>query len=446
MINAKPIFSAVLFLLLSQPSLAKPQDHKAPNPSSTNRYEKLGVFTKVLNLVERHYVEDVDFEKLIYGGVKGILSELDPHTSFLSPEIYKNFQLKTSGEFGGLGIEISVRDGKLTIISPIEDSSAWKAGIKPGDQIISIEGQSTKGLTLAEASTMLRNKKKSVKLGILREGFKKPKDFSIKRGKVKIRSVKYTDLDGGYMYLKVTNFIDNTYDQFTEKIRKHTDEHGKIAGLIIDLRSNPGGILDQAVKLSDLFLKEGKIVNVIGRDGKNKESFVAKKEGTLGNFPLILLINEYSASASEILAGALQDNKRAIVMGKRSFGKGSVQSIVKLDDGSALKLTVARYYTPLGKSIQAEGINPDIELDEIDPEMYKKAVINKQAQREKDIKGHLEKERKPAAIDTSSQSVTSKKHIELLQKDLQVFQAYNYLKMSKFLKPSVSTSEQNESL
>ncbi len=440
MTKKKWIYFIILLLFFSHHSFAKKQNHSpAQQDKLLTRYEQLEIFTKVLNLVEKHYVENVDFEELIYGGIKGMLSELDPHTSFLSPEIYKNFRLKTNGEFGGLGIEIIVRDGKLTIISPVEDSSAWKAGIKPGDQIVSIEGQSTKGLTLAEAAVMLRNKKKKITLGILREGFKKPRDFSIKRAKVKIQSVKYTNLDNGYMYLKITNFIKSTYDQFTKKIKKHKNTHGKIAGLIIDLRSNPGGLLRQAVRLSDLFLNKGEIVNIIGRDGKNKESFVAKREGTLENFPLILLINEYSASASEILAGALQDNKRAIIMGKRSFGKGSIQSVVKLDDGSALKLTVARYYTPLGKSIQVEGIRPDIELDEIDPEIYKKALIHKKVRREKDIKGHLEKDRKPAFSSVPDESLNSTKHIELLQKDFQIFQAYNYLKISRLLKPPTPT-------
>ena len=412
------------------------------NSFARERYNDLQLFTKVLNLVQQYYVEDVDTKKLIYGGIKGMLKELDPHTNFLPPDIYKEFESETSGEFGGLGIEITLKKGVLTVISPIEDTPAWKAGIKPGDKVVSINGESTKGLSLAEAAKMMRGKKKTaIKLGIFREGFEEPKVFAIKRGVVKIKSVKYTDLDAGYAYIKITSFIENTYKEINKYLDKHRKKHKSVKGVVIDLRKNPGGLLNQATRISDLFLKDGVIVSTIGRNKKEKEVIYAKKKGTVEDFPIVILIDEYAASASEILAGALQDNKRALIMGKRSFGKGSVQSVVKLGDGSGLKLTVAKYYTPNGVSIQAEGINPDVELESLDKKTLDEVRKNKKVRREKDIKGHLLSDAEKKALkaekknmmdfwwseDPSKKKKLSKRE-KLLSEDFQVFQAYNYLK------------------
>lgn len=409
---------------------------------ASERYSDLQLFTKVLNLVQQYYVEEIDTKKLIYGGIKGMLKELDPHTNFLDPEIYKEFESETSGEFGGLGIEITIKKGILTVISPIEDTPAWKAGIQAGDKVVSINGESTKGLSLAEAAKMMRGKRNTtINLGIFRDGFEEPKVYAIKRGVVKIRSVKYTDLEDGYAYVKITSFIENTSDELSKFVGEHIKKHKAVKGMVIDLRKNPGGLLNQATRISDLFLNEGVIVSTIGRNKKEKEVIYAKKKGTLEDFPLVVLIDEYSASASEILAGALQDNKRGLIMGKRSFGKGSVQSVVKLGDGSGLKLTVARYYTPSGISIQAEGINPDVELEDLDKKTIKSMRKNKKVRREKDIRGHLlsEKEKKELLKSKKnmmdfwwSESAESTANLtakdKLLNEDFQIFQAFNYLK------------------
>ncbi len=415
------------------------------------RYSELQNFSKVLNLIQQYYVEEVDTKKLIYGAIKGMLRELDPHTNFLPPDIYKDFETETSGEFGGLGIEISVQNGVLTIISPIEDTPAWEAGIKPGDKVIAVDNHSTKGLSLVEASQLMRGKKGAkVVLTVVRDGEDDPKDITITRGSVKLRSAKYTDMEGGYAYVKLTSFIKNTAKDLETALEDHTKKKGELKGLIIDLRRNPGGLLDQAIKVSDMFLSEGVIVSTIGRDKNNKEVNMASRKGKYLNFPVIVLMNEYSASASEIVAGALQDNKRAIIMGERSFGKGSVQSIVNLGDGSGLKLTVARYFTPSGRSIQAEGISPDLEVEDVDAEAFGKAVLKSRGTREKDIQGHLLSEKEKSDSDKIGKQVTTgvdawwkeanlKKEDKrtprekLLAADYQVYQAYNYIKAWKLM-------------
>lgn len=411
-----------------------------------SRYKNLQLFAKVLNLVQIYYVDTVDTKKIIYGGVKGMLRELDPHTNFLPPAMYKEFQSETSGEFGGIGIELTVKKDLLTIISPIEDTPAWKAGIKAGDRITSINGESTKGFTLTEAAQKMKGKKgRHIKLGIYRKGFSEPKIFKIKRGTIKIKSAKYTDLEDGYAYIRLTSFIENSYRDINKIIKKHLKKHKSIKGLILDLRKNPGGLLDQAVKISDKFLNKGVIVSTIGRDKKKKEVQSATQAGTLKDFPIIVLVDEYSASASEIVAGALQDNKRALIMGRKTFGKGSVQSIVRLGDGSGLKLTVARYYTPSGQSIQALGITPDIIVDNLNTDVLNKARRTTKVKREKDMKRHLlsDKEKKEKSGEStagfwwsSSESKSKNKSAKgrLLSKDYQILQAYNYLKAWKKIK------------
>lgn len=402
-----------------------------------DKYKDLQIFAKVLNLIQRYYVEDVDAAKLIQGGIKGMLSELDPHTNYLPPDIFKEFQDETSGEFGGIGIEISVQDEVLTIISPIEDTPAWNAGIKAGDKIVSINGESTKGLSLVEAAQRMKGDLGEViHLGIMRKEFDKAKVFDIKRGKVRLKSVKSTDMLDGYLYVRITSFIENTHSDFEKIMKAHVKKYGRAKGIIIDLRNNPGGLLDQAVKMADTFLDEGIIVSTIGRDPKEKEVISAKKDQNTDDFPVIIVLNEYSASASEIFAGAMQDNNRALVLGQRSFGKGSVQSVVKLGDGSGLKLTVARYYTPKGTEIQAEGIKPDIVVDDVDPEAYEKALVKKNVRRESDITRHLKGKTERGAVVKAPQVGTLSSRDELLSKDFQVTQAFNYLKASKVFRKS----------
>ena len=447
------VFWASSIVIAFSLGLAWPILHFAINEAQAeDRYEDLQNFTKVLNLVQQYYVEVVDTKKLIYGAIKGMLRELDPHTNFLPPEVFKDFETETSGEFGGLGIEISMQNGILTIISPIEDTPAWEAGIKPGDKVIAIDGHSTKNFSLVEASTLMKGRRGTkIVLTVVRENEEEPKDIAIVRGSVKIRSVKATDLEDGFLYVKVTSFIENTARDLEKALNETEKKSGKLKGLILDLRRNPGGLLDQAVKVGDLFLKDGQaIVSTIGRDVKNKEVLSASKRNKFEEFPIIVLMNEYSASASEIVAGALQDNKRALVMGEKSFGKGSVQSVIKLGDGSGLKLTVARYYTPSGRSIQAEGIVPDLSADEVDTEALQKAVVKTKGLREKDMSGHLlsekEKEalRKPtppsAKVDAWWKESSAKKDEartpkeKLLAGDYQAYQAYNYLKAWKLMK------------
>ncbi len=418
------------------------------------RYGDLQNFAKVLNLVQQFYVEPVDIKKLVYGAIKGMLRELDPHTSFMQPELFKEFQTETSGQFGGIGIEISIQNGILTIISPIEDTPAWEAGIQPGDRVIAVNGTSTKGLSLVEASQLMRGKTGTkIVLKVVREGEEEPKDITIVRGNVKLRSVKYTDLKDGYAYVKITSFIENTAKDLEKVIEEHRKKNNKVSGLLLDLRRNPGGLLEQAIKVSDLFLKDGIIVSTIGREKQKKEVAMATRKGKYTDFPLVILVNESSASASEIVSGALQDNKRAIVTGERTFGKGSVQQVLQLGDGSGLKMTVARYYTPSGVSIQAEGINPDIYIGEVESDTFSKAIVKSKSTREKDIQGHLRGDREKKADENISakaldevgatgwwKDLSSKKDTELtpteklFKSDYQAFQAYGYLKAWKQLK------------
>lgn len=415
------------------------------------RYTELQNFSKILNLVQQYYVDPVDTKKLVTGAIKGMLRELDPHTNYMPADIFKDFESETAGEFGGIGIEISVQNGILTIISPIEDTPAWKAGIKPGDKVVAIDGQTTKGFTLVEASALLKGKNgEPIVLSVIRDNNDKPLDIRIVRGQVKLKSVKSIQLDNGYIYVRITSFIETTSKELEKTLAEYS-KGKKIEGILLDLRKNPGGLLDQAIKVSDLFIKEGVIVSTIGRDPKSKEISSASKNAPYPDVPIVVLINEYSASASEIVSGALQDNKRAVIVGERSFGKGSVQSVIKLGDGSGLKLTVARYYTPSGVSIQSEGIKPDIEIEEVDSALFAKAVTDKKSSREKDISGHLksENEKKKTKNEKVSESkdsmawwkdLANKKDNDLseseklFKSDYQAYQAYSYLKAWKTLK------------
>jgi carboxyl-terminal processing protease len=419
------------------------------------RYTELQSFSKILNLVQQYYVDPVDTKKLITGAIKGMLKELDPHTNYMPNEIFKDFESETAGEFGGIGIEISIQNGILTIISPIEDTPAWKAGIKAGDKIVAIDNQTTKGFTLVEASALLKGKNGApIVLSVARENVEKPLDIKIVRGQVKLKSVKSVQLDNGYLYIRITSFIESTSKELEKVLADYSSKNKKFEGILLDLRRNPGGLLEQAIKVSDLFIKDGIIVSTIGRDPKSKEVSNSTKTAPYPETPIVVLINEYSASASEIVSGALQDNKRALIVGERSFGKGSVQSVIKLGDGSGLKLTVARYYTPSGVSIQSEGIKPDIEIEEVDSSLFAKAITEKKSQREKDILGHLKNdvEKKTAKNGTELNAGKIKDHTawwkdlankkdadlseseKLFKSDYQAYQAYSYLKAWKTLK------------
>lgn len=358
-------------------------------PAQGARYENLELFQKVLHFVETNYVEDVKNKDLIHGAIKGMLETLDPHSNFLPPEVFKDVKVDTSGKFGGLGIEIGMRGDVLTVISPIEDTPAWKAGLKPGDRVTKINGESTKGMTIVEAVAKMRGKKGSeVKLTIYRPGSGQFKDFTLAREIIKLQSVKNEIIEPGFGYVRLASFNENAAQDVRSAVERLL-KSGALRGLVLDLRMNPGGLLEQAVDVSSLFVDEGVIVSTIGRNKDQKEVKYARKGKAFKDFPMAVLVNSSSASAAEIVAGALQDHHRAIVMGQPTFGKGSVQTVVDLGNDMGLKLTIARYYTPSGRSIQEKGVKPDILLEDYDPKLLAKAKIKQEAFREKDLKGHM---------------------------------------------------------
>ncbi len=382
------ILLCLITFLLIQVSILTATKEKSPDDN--NIYKNIELFTKVLSIVKKDYVDDKTYKDLIYGAINGMLSSLDPHSSFLTPDSFKEMQVETTGEFGGLGIEITIRNGVLTVVAPIEDTPAYKAGVKAGDKIIKINGESTKNMTLMDAVKKLRGKKGTkVTISIFREGLKKLKNITIVRDIIKIKSVKSRMYDNDIGYIRITQFQERTASSVIKALDKFKKEFGTIKGVILDLRNNPGGLLAQAVKVSDIFLKKGKIVYTKGRIPNSQMVFYAHNDGTEGDYPMVVLVNGGSASASEIVSGALQDHKRAIILGTQTFGKGSVQTIIPLDDGSALRLTTAKYYTPSGRSIQAKGITPDIIVKQrkILPD---NKTVDSFFLREKDLKGHFE--------------------------------------------------------
>ena len=346
---------------------------------SSQRYDFLRLYAKVFNLVESSYVEKVDEKKMVVNSVRGLLGGLDPYSAYLEKDDFKDFQSETLGRFGGLGIEVIMEGGFLQIISPIEDSPAEKAGIKPGDKIISIDGEVIRGLDIVEASKKLRGKiGTTITLTIKREGTPKLLNLKIKRERITIKSIKTKsiDKDSGIHYVRITSFLEQTTKDF-KKFMTKVSKKEKVNGLILDLRGNPGGLLKQAVEMADLFIESGDIVSTIGRNKDQKNVLHAAKEGTLDNkIKLVVLIDEGSASASEILAGALKDHSRAKIMGQKSYGKGSVQSVIPLENGDGVKLTIAKYYSPKGLVIDKKGVSPDIELKTVKKE-YKFSEIEK---------------------------------------------------------------------
>lgn len=364
-----------------------------PNVSAVPRqdYETLETFTNILSIVKKNYVEDVDTKNLVNGAINGMLTSLDPHSAYLTPDLYKELQSDTQGRFGGLGIEITVKNGVLTVVSPIEDTPAFKAGVKPGDMIFKIEDEFTKDMTLVDAVKKMRGPKGSkINLSIKREGNPELITFTLTRDTIRVQSVRNRTLDPGYGYIRLAQFQERSDRDVQKALEKMTAEKGGLKGLVLDLRNNPGGLLTQAVRVSDLFLDSGLIVYTEGRIESQKQKFFAQKEGSLMDFPIVVLVNGGSASASEIVAGALQDHKRAVVLGTKTFGKGSVQTILPLDDNSALRLTTARYFTPKGRSIQATGIVPDIIVESTPQQEGKVEDKRRQSLREENLPGHLQ--------------------------------------------------------
>ena len=358
-------------------------------------YEELKVFSEVLSLVRKNYVEDVKPKDVIYGAIKGMLGSLDPHSAFMTPEQYKEMQVDTRGEFGGIGIQIGIKDSMLTVIAPIEDTPAYKAGIKSGDKIVKINNEFAKDMTLPDAVSKMRGAPSTtVKLTILREGWKETKDFTITREIIKIKSVKSKLLEDGIGYIKINQFQEQTASDLSKALEKLTGQN--INSLILDLRNNPGGLLNSAVDVSSQFLTADKLVVFIKDRKGEKIEYRSGKNDSISSIPMAVLVNQGSASASEIVAGALKDWNRAVIVGTQTFGKGSVQSVIPLSDGAAIRLTTARYYTPKGISIQSTGITPDIVVKP----GVKEGEKTRPAIREKDLERHLkngvEIEEKPA--------------------------------------------------
>ena len=359
--------------------------------SSEIPLSEIRLFTDIYARIKKDYVEEVGDKSLLQGAIRGMLASLDPHSTFLSEDEFKELQIGTSGEFGGLGIEVGMEDGYVRVISPIEGTPADEAGVKAGDIIIKLDDTQVKGLTLGEAVKLMRGRRGSdIVLTIIREGEGEPIEITVTRDVIRVKSVRSRMLEAGYGYLRISSFQSKTTRNVIEaldKLLKESDQ--RLNGLVLDLRNNPGGVLTGAVGVSDIFLQDGQlIVYTKGRVKDAELEYSASTSDTLNGAPIIVLINEGSASASEIVAGALQDHGRAVIMGKGSFGKGSVQTILPLKDNNALKLTTALYYTPNGRSIQAEGIEPDILVEET----YEQGEEDKAFEfvREEDLQGHLE--------------------------------------------------------
>ena len=388
-------------------------------------YARLGVFARVLAYIENNYVEDVNRDRLMYGAVQGLVSTLDPHTAFMTPEQYRAMKEDTNGHFGGIGLEVEMRGGRLTVVAPIDGTPAARAGLLAGDVIVSIEDSRTDSMVREEAVYRMRGAKGTrIRMLIERAGWTEPREYTITRDLIRIVAVEGRTLSPGVGYVRVKTFQEGTHRALDDAIDRLEQSKGGLNGLVLDLRDNPGGLLDQAVRVADLFLEKGIIVRTRGKGGRMLEEEHARPRGTRKAFPLVVLTNGGTASASEIVAGALQDHKRAVILGTQSFGKGSVQTIIEMDDGSALKLTVARYYTPGGRSIQESGIRPDIVVEQRGP-----SRVVADPQREKDLQRHLKPEPSPPG---RGQTLVA-------ADDLQLQTAYDYLRSLDVLRASSVT-------
>jgi len=387
--------------------------------------DELRTFTEVFSRIKADYVEPVDDKKLLRDAIQGMLTGLDPHSSFLDPEGFKEMRVGTEGEFGGLGIEVTMEDGFVKVVSPIEDTPAARAGLKTGDLIIRLDSKAVKGMTLNEAVALMRGKPGSdITLTVVREGQPKPLSFTLTRAVIKIQSVKYRMLEDGFAYLRITQFQSNTGDNLKAAVNKlKLQSKTGFKGVVLDLRNNPGGVLNAAVAVSDAFLTGGLIVYTEGRTADAELKFSATPTDLATGAPMVVLVNGGSASASEIVAGALQDHKRAVIMGTKTFGKGSVQTLLPMSGGAALKLTTACYYTPSGRSIQASGIVPDVVVEEA--KITKSEKNGMEMLKEADLTGHLEgKSKVPADAAKGQPSVT----LDGAGEDYQLQEAVNLLK------------------
>lgn len=405
--------------------------------------DDLRMFTKVYNHIRQGYVKDISDRELLEYAIKGMLAELDPHSSYLDSDRFAKLQVNTSGEFGGLGIEVGMEDGFVKVVSPMDDTPASRAGVQAGDLIIKLAGKPVKGMALSDAVELMRGPKGSeVVLTIIRDGVEQPFDLTLTRDTIKVASVRSRMLEPGYGYLRVAQFQGNTGDQVVEQIRKLKKDDPRLKGLILDLRNNPGGVLQASVAVADAFLEEGLIVYTEGRLRNGEQTYSAKPGDEIEDLPLIVLINEGSASASEIVAGALQDHRRAVIVGTDSFGKGSVQTVIPIAKDRAIKMTTALYYTPGGRSIQAQGIKPDIVV-----ERAKVTAINPQLRTtEADLDGHLSNGN--GGKENGSAERQANAEPALVETDNQLAEALNLLKgftvfgERRLPKPAVASTAQ----
>ncbi len=399
------------------------------NDADTLPLDELRIFSEVFAKIKDDYVEIIDDRQMIENAIRGMLEGLDPHSAYLDKEHYIELQEGTSGEFGGLGIEVEMEDGFVRVISPIDDTPAQRAGVKAGDLIIKLDEKSVKGMTLNDAVKHMRGKPgNAIMITILREGLERPLEVTIVRDIITIKSVRGKTLEPGLGYIRISNFQNHTAEDLRKSLEKIKQENNNgLDGLILDLRNNPGGILNAAVGVSDLFLDSGLIVYTEGRIKDSKITFTAKPADMLQDAPMIVLVNGGSASASEIVAGALQDHDRALIMGQRTFGKGSVQTVLPMNNEAALKLTTARYYTPSGRSIQASGIEPDIIIDNI---RVNNTPNTTSAQiKESDLSGHLDNGLNENEDEKKGDSVKEKNNEpSLAETDYQLYEAVNILK------------------
>ena len=389
--------------------------------------EELRTFTEIFAKIKNDYVEPIEDKALLENAIRGMLAGLDPHSSYLVPEDYKELQAGTSGEFGGLGIEVGMEDGFVKVIAPIDDTPAARAGVEAGDLVIRLDDTPVKGMSLSDAVKIMRGKPGSdITLTIVREGHDKPLKITITRDIIRVTSVKSRTLEKGFGYVRVTQFQSRTGENLRDAVDKLKEENGGLRGLVLDLRNNPGGVLSAAVEVSDAFLETGTIVYTEGRLDDAKLKFKAKPTDVLDGAPMIVLVNGGSASASEIVAGALQDHHRAIIMGKKTFGKGSVQTILPMDNGSALKLTTARYFTPKGTSIQAKGIVPDIELEDL--KLAEAESASDGRIKEADLARHLTNGEGEEEEKSKSAAREKAEKESLVRRDYAVYEALNLLK------------------